>query len=114
MVQDLGATFGPLKLDLPNWRRTPVWSDRTACKVSMKTLPYGGATYPDRQISEAGRRLLAGMLEQLSDAQLADLFTASRIVAYDQVAAEARSAAAWVAAFKEKVRQVREGPECPA
>jgi hypothetical protein len=113
MVQDLGATFGPLKLDLHNWRATPVWSDRATCTVSMKTLPYAGGTFPDRRISDEGRQLLAGSLEQLSDAQLADLFIASRIVAHDQVLAEARDAAAWVAVFRKKVREIVDGGRCP-
>ena len=51
MIQDLGATFGPIRVDLPSWRATPVWRDRAACKISMSTLPYGGATFPDRQVS---------------------------------------------------------------
>jgi hypothetical protein len=113
IVQDLGATFGPLKLDLPNWRRVPVWSDRASCTVSMKGLPYGGATFPDHRITEEGRVLLARLLEQLSDAQLTDLFTASGIVSYDHISAEGRQPAAWVAAFNDKVRQVRDGPACP-
>jgi hypothetical protein len=113
MVQDLGATFGPQKLELHNWRETPVWSDRATCTVSMKTLPYQGATFPDHHITEKGRRMLAGLLEQLSDAQLADLFSASRVIAYDQVLAEARDAATWVAAFRDKVTEIRDGPRCP-
>jgi hypothetical protein len=47
MVQDLGATFGPLKLDLARWSRTKIWADAAACKVSMRGLPYGGSTFPD-------------------------------------------------------------------
>ena len=113
MIQDLGATFGPNRVDLLNWRAAPVWRDRAACTVSMSTLPYGGATFPERRVSEAGRLLIAGLLEQLSARQLEDLFTASGMVLYDGIAAESRAAAAWVRAFREKVRAVREGPPCP-
>jgi hypothetical protein len=113
MVQDLGATFGPLKLDLHNWRETPVWVDRATCTVSMKTLPFQGATFADHRIGEEGRQMLARLLGQLSDAQLADLFTTSRIVEHDQVLAEARDAASWVAVFRDKIRQVAEGERCP-
>jgi hypothetical protein len=113
MIQDLGATFGPVRVDLPNWRRAPVWRDRVACTVSMSTMPYGGATFPDRRISEAGRLMLAGLLEQLSTRQLEDLFTASRIIVYDAIDAEARAASQWVEVFLDKVRQIRQGAPCP-
>jgi hypothetical protein len=113
MVQDLGATFGPLKLDLHNWRATPMWSDRATCTVSMKTMPYGGATFPDHRITEEGRQLLGGLLQQFSETQLADLFTASRIVGHDQVLAESRDASAWVTVFRSKVKQVVDGSQCP-
>ena len=54
ILQDLGASFGPTKLDLHNWRSTPVWADARACRVSMKQMPWGGATFPEQRISEAG------------------------------------------------------------
>jgi hypothetical protein len=113
MIQDLGATFGPTRVDLPNWRAAPVWQARPTCTVSMSTLPYSGATFPDQRISEAGRVLLASLLEQLSTRQLEDLFTASGMVDYDGIAAESRAAAEWAKVFREKVRAVREGPPCP-
>ncbi len=113
MIQDLGATFGPNKVDLPNWRAAPMWRDRAACTVTMSTLPYSGATFPDQRISDAGRVMLAGLLEQLSTEQLEDLFTASGMVQYDTIAGEARSTAEWVKVFRGKVRTLREGPPCP-
>jgi hypothetical protein len=113
MIQDLGATFGPIRVDLPNWRSLPVWADRTTCTVSMKTLPFGGATFPDHRISEGGRLMLLGLLQQLSTGQLRDLFTASRMVAYDHLVAEGRSAAAWARAFEDKVKQIKEAGPCP-
>jgi hypothetical protein len=112
LIQDLGATFGPRKLDLENWRRTPIWRDARNCTVSMETLPYQGGTFPARQISEAGRQLLLGLVEQLTDQQLEELFTASRITSYDQVSAAARRPGAWVEAFKEKVKQIRDAGPC--
>ena len=113
LIQDLGATFGPSRVDLLNWRRLPVWSDPATCTVSMKTLPYEGATFRDRQISEEGRLMLLGLLEQLSTGQLNTLFTASRVLEYDQILAEARSPAAWTEAFEDKVRQIRDAGPCP-
>lgn len=44
----------------------------------MKALPFGGATFPDAQISEEGRRLLLSLLEQLSDDQIRDLLSSAR------------------------------------
>jgi hypothetical protein len=113
VMQDVGATLGPLKLDFPNWRATPVWQDAAACRVSMKALPFGGGTFPDRQISEAGRATLLHLLERLPDAELAGLFIASGATAYDSVNGEGRRAEAWVAVFRDKVRQIRAAGPCP-
>jgi hypothetical protein len=113
ILQDVGATFGPTKLDLHNWRNTRIWADGASCTVSMKTLPFSGATFPDSKITEGGRKLLLGLLEQLSDQQLRDLFEGSRITAFDQVSGEGRNADAWVRVFKDKVKQIREGGPCP-
>ena len=113
LIQDLGGAFGPAKIDLRNWREYRVWSDPASCSVSMKTLPFGGATFADRRISEGGRTLLLGLLEQLSDQQLHDLFTGSRITGFDHVSAAGRDAGGWVAAFKDKVAQIRSAGPCP-
>jgi hypothetical protein len=112
MMQDLGGTFGPTKLDLRNWRETPIWADPATCAVSMKNLPFGGATFPDRRISEAGRRKLLGLLEQISEQQLGDLFTGSGVTSFNHLDASGRDAGAWTAAFLDKVRQIREGGPC--
>ncbi len=112
LIQDLGGTFGPDKLDLRNWRETAVWSDRRSCAVSMKDLPFKGATFPERRISEAGRRKLLALLEQLSDRQILDLFTGSGVTGYNHLDAAARHADAWTAVFLDKVRQIREGGPC--
>jgi hypothetical protein len=112
IMQDLGATFGPMKIDLHNWRQGPIWKDRATCTVSMTHMPWGGATFLERRISEEGRRLLLGLLEQLSDRQLRDLFEGSRVTSHDQFSAEARQADAWVRVFKDKVRQIREAGPC--
>ena len=113
MLQDVGATFGPAKAELHNWRTTPIWVDRKACTVSMKNLPWNGATFPDRQISEGGRLFLLDLLEQLSDEQIRDLFIGSRLTAFDQLSAEGRNPAAWMLTFKDKVKQIREAGPCP-
>ena len=112
IMQDLGSTFGPLKLDLHNWKRERIWTDPATCTVSMKHFPWGGGTFPDARISEGGRQLLLRLLEQLSDSQLRDLFEGSRATTYDQVSAEARSADGWIRAFRDKIQQIRSAGPC--
>jgi hypothetical protein len=114
LIQDLGGTFGPTKIDLHNWKATPVWADAAACRVSMQDLPFAGGTFPKAQISEEGRQRLLDLLGQLSPAQLTDLFRGSRVTAFDGPSVEARDPAAWVAAFDDKVRQIRMAGPCPA
>jgi hypothetical protein len=114
MIQDLGATFGPLKIDLHNWRAVPVWEDAARCRVSMKTLPFDGATFGTHRISEEGRQFALGLLRPLTWSQLSALFTASGITDFDQVVAEAHDADGWVAAFMAKVDQITAGGPCPA
>jgi hypothetical protein len=112
IMQDLGDTFGPLKVDLHNWRTGRIWKDPKSCTVSMEHLPWGGGTFPEARISEPGRRLLLGLLEQLSDAQLRDLFEGSRVADHTQFSAESVSIAAWVDAFKSRVNQIRDAGPC--
>jgi hypothetical protein len=114
IIQDLGATFGPLKIDLPNWRRGRIWKDAKICTVSMEHLPWGGATFSERRISEDGRLMLLRLLEQLSDQQLRDLFEGSRIATHEQFGSAGRRAEAWVAAFKDRVAQIRAAGPCPS
>ncbi|HET7217794.1 MAG TPA: hypothetical protein VFJ02_07085, partial [Vicinamibacterales bacterium] len=114
IMQDLGATFGPTKLDLPNWEHTPVWADRRACRVSMEQLPFAGATFPETQISEEGRTFLLELLAQLSAHQVRELFAGAAIARFDGVSAESRDPGAWARAFLFKVEQVRRAGPCPA
>jgi hypothetical protein len=115
IIQDLGASFGPHKVDLDGWRQSRVWSDRAACRVSMRHLPFLGATFPDTAISESGRRLLAGLLGAMSERQIAELFRGARFGPFEQGRWFGPSAdeRAWVAAFQDKVRQIAEGARCP-
>lgn len=114
IITDAGATFGPTRVDLHNWRHTPVWADAATCTVSMKGLPFNGATFPDTRISEKGRLKMLGLLEQLTDQQLRDLFSSSRVTAYDQISAAGRDAGEWARVFKDKVAQIRQAGPCPS
>jgi hypothetical protein len=85
MVQDLGITFGASTLLNKNrnaasfidWAEVPVWADPETCVARLRGSFTGTVKNP--VISEAGRAFLAGLLAQLSDAQLRDLFEVSRI-----------------------------------
>ena len=113
LIQDLGSTFGPGRLDIDDWRATPVWIDPRSCTVSMKSLKYGGGTFPNTRIGEDGRRLIARQLGALSDAQIVGLFTSVHLreFAFNINGVDAE---AWAAAFREKVRQIAEAGPCPA
>ena len=114
IMQDLGATFGPLKIDLHNWRSGRIWKDGASCTVSMEHLPWQGGTFPEGRISEGGRLMLLGLLEQLRDEQLQALFEGARVTSSDQVTGEARQVGAWVRVFKDRVDQIRKGGPCPS
>ena len=114
MVQDLGATFGPDKLDLQRWASSPVWTDSASCMVSMKKLPYGGSTFPDTTISEVGRQFLAERLTRLSASQVRDLFEGARIAQYPHRDRRAANSDEWVRAFQAKVRSIADRKPCPA
>ena len=114
MVQDLGGTFGPMKLDLARWSQTRIWADSPSCKVSMKRMPFGGSTFPDAYISEDGRRFLADRLGRLSKEQIRALFEGARIARYPHKRASARNVDNWVRAFQAKVRAITDHAPCPA
>jgi hypothetical protein len=113
LLQDVGATFGPTKLDLEAWQQVPMWDDRATCALSMRTLPFDGATFGQAVISEAGRRFISDLLSELSDAQLTELFTHARFAERRGLFAPTHPVSEWVRTFKTKVRAISEGPPCP-
>jgi hypothetical protein len=106
MLQDVGATFGPTKVNLSRWRSEPIWTDRTRCTVSMRRMPFGGATFPDARISEAGRALLATALGAMSREQIGSLFTEARFPEFHSGTDDERDLNAWVSAFEHRVDQI--------
>jgi hypothetical protein len=119
LISDLGSTFGgpakiwTHKMDLDAWRNTPVWHDARRCVAYVDAEPAARDGLDNPRIGEEGRRFLAALLDGLDDAQLTALFTAAR-------AGQRGGVANWVAAFKEKRRQIAQPvpgePEfrCPA
>ena len=114
MLQDVGSSFGPRKVDLPKWEQTPIWADRATCTATMDSLPYKGATFKPVKISEGGRKHLASLLQQLTDQQITALFGGAR---FDQskgfVGFTATPVPEWARVFKKKVREIADGPACP-
>ena len=128
MINDLGLTFGKSSrfndnarssMSLTDWVRTPVWKDENSegrngsegAPRCVGNLPKSfTGTLDDPVISEPGRRFLAGLLTQLSDAQLRDLFEVARVHLRTRTPGDPLSGMAtvaeWVDAFKMKRDQI--------
>ena len=105
MLNDVGLTFGkanmfnknePGSVDLKAWSSMAIWKDKTGCVANMPKSMTGSLENP--QIGEEGRKFLAGLLGQLSDAQIHDLFEVARVTRRQP----ATTIEDWVAAFKHK------------
>ena len=124
LVHDLGSTFGRGALlnahstgsaNFKEWSRVPLWKDAESCKtrlggnitlVSYLFSAVDRYTLKDPVVSEAGRRFLADLLNQLTDEQIRAMFTAASMDARQWDSPEDRDRNGtinqWVAAFKEK------------
>jgi hypothetical protein len=114
LLQDVGSTFGPRKVDLEDWERAPIWKDRVRCTITMRDLPVNGATFGETHVSEEGRRFLSGLLEELTDVQLADLFSGARFDKRRGPFAPKADVEEWVRAFKARRAAIARGPACPS
>jgi hypothetical protein len=137
MVQDLGATFGradfdtsgEAKIHLDKWKNVAVWNPikeaeyytRTKRRTCAGALTNSVAAHDeglqDPYISEEGRKFLAGLLEQLSEKQIRDIFKAAQVDKMEQITEEKdhkhlATVADWTAAFLEKRKQILER-HCP-
>ena len=106
MIQDAGATYGPRKVNHDGWEDAPIWRDDEGCTVSMADMPFGGATFTDAGISEAGRRLLAEKLSGLTEADITALFRSSNFPDADTGEPGAPDVSQWVRTFQRKVREI--------
>jgi hypothetical protein len=119
MISDVGLTFGRANManandttgvNLEAWKQTPVWKSDSGCVGNLPKSFTG--TLDDPVISEAGRRFLAGLLLQLSDRQLHDLFAVGRVHLRLRSPGHVDSGFAtgndWVSAFKDKRDQIVE------
>ena len=114
LMQDVGSTFGPRRLDLEAWAQARIWDDRAKCTVSMRDFPYDGGTFGSARITETGRQFLATRLAAVDDRQLTDLFSSAR---FDQARSpldRPSPVSEWVRVFKQRVKTITDGPPCPA
>jgi hypothetical protein len=103
VIQDAGATFGPGKVVHKAWTETPIWTEPTGCLTGLETMPYEGGRFEPITITEEGRALIAGKLQQLSEAQIRSLFVGARFPDAGDVDGDVTP---WVRTFQEKVQQI--------
>jgi len=112
MIHDLGLTFGRANLMNANqasganykrWASVPIWKDRAGC-VGKLSGSFTG-TMEDPVISEAGRKFLADLLAQLSDAQILDMFDVAHF-------GDRSDLELWVKTFKDKRSEIQ-SVTCP-
>jgi hypothetical protein len=113
MVQDLGLTFGRANLfnrnsvgsvNFEQWSEVPVWTEASGCVGNLAPSQSGSLDNP--RIGEAGRKFLADLLVQLSDAQLHDLFEVARFSRRQAPSVRAATTDQWVDAFRKKRDQI--------
>ncbi|HKI12225.1 MAG TPA: hypothetical protein VKA02_08925 [Candidatus Acidoferrum sp.] len=138
LIQDVGATFGgggaftsndSAKMNLQEWSGKKLWNKTgkpgmsdTDCPVCEAVLSKSWSAtdgLSDPIITEEGRRFLAGLMCQLSDAQIQDLFTAAQVAwmpkyhnsdgSFKQGLDEATIKKQWVDAFKAKREELASG-----
>jgi hypothetical protein len=114
LIHDVGLTFGRANLRNQNqasganfdrWAAIPIWKDPKRC-VGKLSGSFTG-TLSDPVISESGRKFLSGLLAQLSDDQLRDLFEIARFSLHSNV-----PTGQWVDLFKKKRQEIAE-VSCP-
>lgn len=119
LINDLGKTFGkanvfnrdrPGSVNLDAWKSAKVWQQDSGCRANLERSMTG--TLENPMISNEGRQFLVSRLRLLTDRQIADLFRVARFPTRERAKAEAGDpvpgTAQWVAAFKDKVRQIAE------
>jgi hypothetical protein len=138
IVQDVGASFGGgglftsndgAKMNLEKWTEKKLWKktgtagtsepDCPVCQAQLSKSLTAHDGLGDPTISEEGRRLLAGLMCQLTDAQIEDLFRSARVSAMPKYhnsdgsfrsgLDEATIHRQWVEAFKAKREDLAKG-----
>ncbi len=122
IVHDVGLTFGhanyfnrndTASVNFELWSKSPIWRDKAACVGHLGKASTG--TLGDPKISEAGRAFLAGLIDQLSDKQLHDLFEIGHVERRSRkpgTSAPPASIDEWVSAFQQKRADI-DATRCP-
>lgn len=109
MISDVGKTFGEANsgnkdtrgsTNFAGWSSQGIWRDAPTCVGRLHWTWSGSLTDP--VISEAGRKFLADLLNQLTDAQLRDLFDVARFQERDTTATLVQ----WIDVFKKKRAEI--------
>jgi hypothetical protein len=81
------------------WLELSTWGDPLSCEVHVNGLP--GCSWTGKlQVSEAGRSMAVRLIQQLSNEQISDLFTAARanLMRNDSIQD-------WIEGFKTKIQR---------
>ena len=107
LVLDVGKTFGRANMlnndklgavNYKGWAGMPIWKASADCIANLPGSLSGTLRSP--RISEGGRKFLADLLNQLSDAQIRDLFEVARFTERDPSA----SLADWIERLQSQAR----------
>ncbi len=134
LVQDVGATFGgggwltsnaSAKMNLKIWSGKKLWNKvgtdgaPKQCEAALRKSLTAHDGLDNPKISEEGRRFDAGLMCQLSDKQIEDLFRSARAAAMPEYhnsdgsfkpgVDEASVIKQWVEAFKQKREDLAKG-----
>ncbi|HUK37051.1 MAG TPA: hypothetical protein VLV86_24215 [Vicinamibacterales bacterium] len=121
-LHDVGLTFGRANylnrtstgsVNFEQWSGTPIWRDKAKCEGHLSKSSSG--TLGDPKVGERGRAFLAGLLDQLTDRQLHDLFQVGHVERRSRKPGSSEPAASideWVAAFKQKRAEI-DATRCP-
>jgi len=123
LVHDLGSAFGKREPDsLETWRRERVWANPETCETVLPLETHDEFKVRRYTLGKAGHEFILGLLDQLTDDHLRALFESAGFEAYDITLVrpgetpsprEAKAVIdAWIAAFRDKVAQLR-SVECP-
>jgi hypothetical protein len=114
MLQDLGATFGPRKVNHRSWAETPIWESDQSCMATMASLPHNGATFRRVPISDEGRLLLARKLGRLTDRDMDRLFRGAGFPDPTTGASPSDYVTPWVDALRDKIKAITHHGPCPS
>lgn len=116
-ISDIGSSFGSgarvnLAKELVNyrgWKKQKIWLSDKKCIANIHGIfSIYHSTLHEPEISEDGRKFLAGLLTQVRDAQIEDLFRVGHVERLGPATIED-----WKQVFKDKVRQIVEHAPCP-